>query len=154
MPADKELSPEEKAAAAERNFLSGCNCCQSVLLAFADELGQDADTLMRLGSPFGGGIGRLRETCGTVTGMLMVYGWLRGYTDHADKPAHYERVRALVKEFTEKNGSIVCRELLADVKTTKGGTPEARTPEYYKKRPCGRYCADAARILPEALRQD
>lgn len=154
MPADKELSPEEKAAAAERNFLSGCNCCQSVLLAFADELGQDADTLMRLGSPFGGGIGRLRETCGTVTGMLMVYGWLRGYTDQADKPAHYERVRALVKEFTEKNGSIVCRELLAGVKTTKGGTPEARTPEYYKKRPCGRYCADAARIVTEALRKE
>jgi C_GCAxxG_C_C family probable redox protein len=129
MPADKELSPEEKAAAAERNFLSGCNCCQSVLLAFADELGQDADTLMRLGSPFGGGIGRLRETCGTVTGMLMVYGWLRGYTDHADKPAHYERVRALVKEFTEKNGSIVCRELLAGVKTTKGIVTEALRKE-------------------------
>lgn len=152
---EKRLTADEKAQQAEANFRSGCNCAQSVLLAFSDELHMDEDTLMRLGAPFGGGMGRMREVCGAVTGMMMAYGLLKGYTKTTgDKAAHYESVRQLADAFRAENGSIVCRELLAGVPVQAGNDPEARTPQYYKKRPCPLYCADAARILQTELEKE
>lgn len=157
MSEDKETvsKADEKARQAEANFLNGCNCAQAVLLAFSDELGLDEDTLMRLGAPFGGGMGRMREVCGTVTGMMLVYGLLKGYTKTTgDKATHYAGVRRLADAFRAENGSIICRELLAGVTVKPGGDPEARTPEYYKKRPCPLYCGDAARILQTELEKE
>ena len=131
------MTRKEKAMA---YFRQGYNCAQAVVLAFADLTDMDEATLSRMSCSFGGGMGRLREVCGTVTGMFLVTGLLRGY-DGAEtgevKAAHYARIQALAKEFERQNGSIVCRELLAlRQKHRDDPTPEARTEAYYAGRPC------------------
>ena len=136
-------------------FLNGYNCAQAVAVAFSDLTGLDEQLSARLASSFGGGMGRMREVCGAVSGMLMVAGILYGYDtpgDDAAKKAHYTLVQTLAGEFREKNGSIVCRELLGLAKDQKD-TPqsEARTAEYYKKRPCAKLVALAASLTEEAL---
>ena len=141
-------------ALAESNFRKGYNCAQSVLLAFGDVTGLDEKTASALSSSFGGGLGRLREVCGAVSGAAMVLGLVKGYSDPDDreaKKAHYARVREFAERFKEQNGSIVCRELLSGVKTTEGGVPEERTDAYYQKRPCAELCRRAAQILDEML---
>ncbi len=142
---------------AKSYFLEGYNCSQSVLLAFHEELGLDKDTAARMASPFGGGMGRLREVCGTVSGMLLVLGLLRGYGDPKDlegKKALYEQVQALARTFREHNGSIICRDLLGLDHSSDVPAPSPRTPEYYKKRPCADLAADAAQILEQFLQQE
>lgn len=141
---------------AKSYFLQGYNCSQSILLAFHEELGLDEGTAARMASPFGGGMGRLREVCGTVSGMFLVLGLLRGYDDPKDQEAKtslYQQVQRLAHTFQERNGSIICRELLGLDHQTDSPTPSPRTPEYYKKRPCADLAADAAQILEEFLQQ-
>ena len=140
-------------------FMQGYNCAQAVFCAFTDVTGLDLDTSARLASSFGGGLGRLRETCGTVSAAAMVLGLLRGYDipgDPGAKKAHYERVRDFAARFKAANGSIICRELLqnASVNAEAGGDPEARTPEYYQKRPCPALAWQAAKILDEMLSEE
>lgn len=148
----------KRAEAARKNFLSGYGCAQSVLLAYADLTGLDEKTLARLGSSFGGGMGRLREVCGAVSGAFAVLGFLCGYDDPADKEGksrHYADVRELARRITEKSGSgsIICREILAgrNIPNEAGGEAEARTPEYYHKRPCSELVYIAAEALGEML---
>ena len=139
---------------AQRLFLEGYNCAQAVFCAFRDETGMDLDAAARLSSSFGGGMGRLREVCGTVSGALLALGILRGYADPQDpelKKAHYSLVQEYARRFRERNESIVCRELLKNVPVTPGGVPEARTPEFYQRRPCLRLVGQAAEILDEML---
>ncbi len=139
---------------ARRLFLAGYNCAQAVFCAFRDETGMDLDAAARLSSSFGGGMGRLREVCGTVSGALLALGILRGYADPQDpelKKAHYRLVQEYARRFRERNESIVCRELLKNVPVTPGGVPEARTPEFYQRRPCLRLVGQAAEILDEML---
>ncbi len=139
---------------AEELFRKGYNCAQSVLLAFSDMTGLDEKTAAQLSSSFGGGLGRLREVCGAVSGACMVLGLVKGYSDPDDrqaKTAHYHLVQEFARRFKEQNGSIVCRELLSGVQTLQGKDPEARTPEYYQKRPCPRLCRCAAEILDRML---
>lgn len=135
-------------------FLNGYNCAQAVFCAFCDVTGLDIETAARLASSFGGGLGRLREVCGTVSGAAMVLGMVKGYSTPGDlalKTAHYHTVQAFARRFREENGSIICRELLRGVDVVPGSDPEPRTPEYYKKRPCPELAACAARILDEML---
>ena len=141
-------------------FRQGYNCSQSIVMTFAEEVGLDPAAAVRIASSFGGGMGRLREVCGAVSGMFMIAGYKFGYGDPKDfeaKKRHYALIQELAGRFREKNGSIVCRELL-----TKGSgsgssdpTPTERTEEYYKKRPCPELIGDAAEILAEyiALRE-
>ena len=147
-----------RAESARENFLSGYGCAQSVLLAYADLTGLDETTLAKLGSSFGGGMGRLREVCGGVTGAFAVLGFVCGYDDPTDKEGksrHYADIRELARRFTEKTGggSIVCREILqnAGLSGDKGGEAEARTAEYYEKRPCPDLVYLAAEALGEML---
>lgn len=149
------MTRKEKAMA---YFRQGYNCAQAVVLAFADLTDMDEATLSRMSCSFGGGMGRLREVCGTVTGMFLVTGLLRGY-DGAEtgevKAAHYARIQALAKEFERQNGSIVCRELLAlRQKHRDDPTPEARTEAYYAGRPCVELVGSAAEILENYLTID
>ena len=134
-------------------FLSGSNCAQAVLLAFSDVTGLDDKTAAKLSSSFGGGMGRLREVCGAVSGMLMVAGLLYGYEDPGEgdcnKKEHYQRVQYLAGKFREEVGSIVCREILKNPPTDPNPSP--RTAEYYKTRPCARMVMTAARILDEYM---
>lgn len=134
---------------AAQYFTQGYACSQAVLMAFSDLTGLDQETALRISSSFGGGMGRLREVCGTVSGMFMAAGLL--YAGNmlaaADKREHYARIQELAARFREKNGSMICRELLQGVPVTGGTAAETRTPEYYKKRPCRELCHDAAEIL-------
>ena len=141
--------------AALRYFTEGANCAQAVVLAFKDELGMDEKTAARLASSFGGGIGRLREVCGAVSGMMMVYGLLKGYDDLKDpeaKKAHYANVQALANRFREENGAIVCRELLELRKNEQNDpSPTPRDAKFFHSRPCMGFVQSAARILEDAL---
>ena len=142
---------------AKKNFESGCNCAQAVLLAFSDLTELDEATAMKLSASFGGGMGKLREVCGAVSGALMAAGMIYadgGVPTQENKAAHYEKVRTIANRFKEENGSYLCRELLEGVPVSKDGAPEERTEQYYKKRPCGELCAIAARILEDLLEQE
>lgn len=139
---------------AQRLFREGYNCSQAVFCAFCDMTGFDIDTAARLSSSFGGGIGRLREVCGAFSGAMLAFGILCGYSDVNDpdkKVHHYEKVQEFARRFRDRNGSIICRELLKDVEVTQGVVPEKRTPEFYEKRPCLKIIGEAAAILDEML---
>ena len=144
----------DHAEEAQRLFMAGYNCSQAVFCAFCDETGLDLDTAARLSSSFGGGMGRLREVCGTVSGALMALGAIQGYADPRDrnaKTAHYHLVQEYARLFRDQNGSIICRDLLKGVQVTEGGVPEERTPEFYARRPCLRLAGEAAAILDRLL---
>ena len=144
-----------RAQQAEAYFKDGYNCSQSVVLAFADLMDVDKEVLLRISSPFGGGMGRLRQVCGSVSGMYLVLGYLRGCDSSRDpqqKKDLYAEVQELAAQFKELNGSIVCKELLAGVPHTAGRVPEERTEQYYKKRPCGQLVAISAQLLANHLR--
>ena len=143
----------DKAAAL---FRSGYNCSQSVLGAFSDRIPIPFETAVKLASPFGGGIGRLRETCGAATGMLMVLGLTEGYSDTSDlslKADHYRLVQQLMKAFEKELGSFNCRELLGGIVSTSP-VPAPRTPDFYLTRPCERIIRKAAEILDEHFAQE
>lgn len=129
-------------------FSHGWNCAQAVALAFCDVTGLEEQTMVRLASPFGGGMGRMRQVCGAFSGMLMVLGLLYGYDDADNQPekqALYEDVQALAAQFQGEIGSIICGDILEN--PSKDPTPSPRTEEYYQKRPCGRVVSTAARLL-------
>ena len=139
---------------AKNYFEKGYNCAQSVMLAFCDETGLDFETSALISSGFGGGIGRLREVCGAVSGMVMVLNMIKGYNDTGKggaKAAHYALIQELCGKFREINGSIVCKELLAPADRSTSAQPVERTAEYYKKRPCSELVKCAADILNEYL---
>ena len=141
---------------AKELFLKGYNCAQSVACAFSDITGLDMELSARMASSFGGGMGRMRQTCGAVSGAVLVLGIVKGYDDPDDyeaKKKHYELVREFAERFKEKNKSINCGELLkmASLNSKSGGQPEKRSEEYYQKRPCPQLVYDAALILEEML---
>ena len=133
-------------------FESGLNCSQAVLLAYEDELDVERGVLLRRGASFGGGMGRLREVCGAVSGIFAVAGLLQGPEDPADreaKTAHYKLIQEMAAKFREKNGSIICRELLGLRAAENSPVPEERTAEYYSRRPCAKYIMRAIEILED-----
>lgn len=139
-----------KGEKAKALFLEGYNCAQAVFGAFADELGLDFDMATKLSSGFGGGMGRLREVCGAVSGMFMVFNMKYGYTSPTDKKGKmelYSHIQALAKNFSDENGSIICRELLGLSEKQSTPIPEDRTANYYKKRPCAELVEMAADIV-------
>ena len=135
-------------------FHEGYNCTQAVVGAFADVIGMDFDAAVRFGSGFGGGMGRLREVCGTFSGAVIVINVLYGYSDPKNVQAKaelYARIQELAAKFRQDNGSIICKELLGLSKPEGSPVPEARTAEYYKKRPCPELCRMAAGILDDYI---
>ncbi len=146
---------ESKREKAMNLFKEGYNCSQAVLIAFADELGIDKKTAAMLSSSFGGGMGRMREVCGAISGMFMVAGLKCGYSNPQDlqaKKEHYKLIQDLAQNFKDKNNSIICRELLEGVPVQAGSSPEERTEQYYKKRPCAELVGDAAEIAERLLK--
>ncbi len=131
------------------NFLNGCNCAQSVLCAFAEKVGMDEKTAMKLASSFGGGMGRLREVCGAVSAMFMIAGLLKGYDTAGDdigKTRQYQLVQNLAKKFKDCHETIICRELLG-LDGEDNPIPTKRTPEYYASRPCENFIRTASEII-------
>lgn len=143
-----------RAEKAKAYFEQGYNCAQAVTLAFADEMGLKAEDAAKLASSFGGGFGRLREVCGCVSGMALAAGAIYGYSDPKameEKAEHYALVQKLAGEFKERNGSIICRELLEGINNDTNPIPEERTESYYKKRPCADFAYTAADILEKEM---
>lgn len=142
-----------KADDAKTLFKSGANCSQAVILAFHEDCGISREVALKLGAPFGGGMGRLREVCGAVTGMFTVLGLKYGYTDLQDKAAkdrHYALIQKAAQLFKKETGSLICRELLGiDHKHADPSVSEERTETYYKKRPCAEMVFLAATILEQ-----
>lgn len=142
--------------AAYQYFLKGYNCSQSVVAALAPDLGLPEELALRLSVGFGAGVGRLREVCGAFCGIAAVVGLAYGDpTDPLDKNRIYPIVQELAEEYKRRNGggSIVCRELLAraGVAAAAGGQAQARTADYYRKRPCPELCRLAADICAEYM---
>ena len=138
----------DQGALSKEMFCEGYNCAQAVVAAFHEELGMTESEAARLSSSFGGGMGRMRETCGAVSGMLLVAGLLWGYGTPGDdeaKAAHYRLVQEMAAKFRERTGSLICRELLGNPPSDPNPTP--RTADFYKTRPCAGFVALAAEIL-------
>ena len=158
----KEFDIEERVAKAKRLFKEdGYNCCQAVVLAYNDIFGMDDNLAASLSSGFGGGMGRMREVCGSVSGMVMLAGLISPAADPSAKDGrtrNYAMVQEVAGEFKAINGSIVCKELLGLVPMgssspvpTESPEPSDRTPEYYKKRPCEELVGISARIIGEKI---
>ncbi len=140
---------------AGKYFTDGYNCAQAVFAAFHEEMNLTESQALKMSSAFGGGMGRLREVCGAVSGMFMVLGTLYGYDDAKDDSAKkelYIRVQALADEFKDEYKTIICRELLG-VDGAEKPEPAPRNPEYYRDRPCLAFVRSAARILSEFLEE-
>ena len=135
-------------------FLSGYNCSQSVAVAFHKEMGLTERQAAKLASAFGGGMGRMREVCGAVSGMLLVLSQLYGYDtpgDDASKKVLYTHVQALAGQFREENGSIICREILKNPPSDPNPTP--RTADFYAKRPCAKMVMTAGMLLDRFMEE-
>jgi C_GCAxxG_C_C family probable redox protein len=156
------INLEERVAKAKRLFKEeGYNCCQAVVMAYNDVFGIDDDTAAALSSGFGGGMGRMREVCGSVSGMVMLAGLIAPAADPSvkvDRTRNYALVQQMAEEFKALNGSIVCKELLGLVPMGSGAAackespePSDRTPEYYQKRPCEELVGISARIVGERI---
>ena len=154
-----KINIDERIAKAKRLFKEeGYNCCQAVVLAYNDVFGIDDTTAAAMSAGFGGGMGRMREVCGSVSGMVMLAGLIAPANDPSikvDRTRNYALVQDVAGQFREMNGSIVCRDLLglSEVSKDKKESPEPsdRTPEYYKKRPCEELVGISARIIGEKI---
>ncbi|MGN0462799.1 MAG: C-GCAxxG-C-C family protein [Ruminococcus sp.] len=145
-----------KGEKAQALFKQGYNCSQSVALAFDEEMGLEKDMIAKIISGFGGGMGRMREVCGCVSGMVFVISSLYGYSDPKDfdaKKELYQRINQVANAFKEQNGSIICKELLR-LEKKDGIVPEKRTDAYYKKRPCPELCKIAGDILEDYIKSN
>ena len=148
---------EERIEMAVSLFKEGFNCSQSVVAAFADKYGFTREQALKMSASFGGGIGRMRETCGAACGLFLLAGLETGATEGADregKAANYALVQELAEEFKQRNGALRCADLLGlSKKEPVVSTPEARTDQNYAKRPCVKMGEEAARIWCEYLQK-
>ncbi len=149
------MTKQERIEKAVALFKEGYNCSQSVVAAFADIYGFTEEQALKMSASFGGGIGRMRETCGAACGMFLLAGLEKGATigsDRDGKAANYALVQQLAEEFKKENGALRCADLLGLSKTEPVvSTPEARTAQYYAKRPCSKMVETAACIWADYL---
>lgn len=138
-------------ALANQLFTQGYSCAQAVFGAYCRELNMPQAEAMRLSASFGGGIGRLREVCGALSGALMALGALYASDDPAGKSEHYARVQELAGSFRDATGSLLCRELLQLDHSSDPPTASARTADFYQKRPCAGLVETAVRLLDQYI---
>ncbi len=155
--ATKQINRDERVERARQLFLEGYNCAQAVVMAYADVMGVEPEMAARLAAPFGGGMGRMREVCGTVSGMTFIAGAISPSCDPKnmeERKRNYALVQHFAERFRSENGDIVCRRLLGlepRDEAHETAMPSERTAEYYKKRPCVEYVASAAAIVADYL---
>ena len=149
-------STMKRAEQAREYFKQGYACSQAVAMAFADLANVGVDEIAKIMLPFGGGLGRLRLTCGAVSGMAAAYGMIACKAENSpeNKKNAYADVQRLCEKFSSENGSLICADLLSgnNLSVTVGGVAEPRTNEYYKKRPCAELVYHAAQILEDELK--
>lgn len=144
------IDVDKKVEIALENFKEGYNCCQAVVTAYSDVAGLKVDTLATIAAPFGGGMGKMREVCGSVTGMFMVSGFVFKASNPKDieaKKLSCQAVQLLAQRFKDTNGSIICRELLGL------GNKDNGEENIYKKRPCAEYVAYCTRLIGEMINE-
>lgn len=152
-----DINVDERVERAQAYFKAGYNCAQAVVMAFDDVMQLSTEELARLAAPFGGGMGRMREVCGTVSGMTFLAGAIKPSTNPSnleERKENYALVQLFADKFREENGDIVCRRLLGlepVAERAETAMPSERTSEYYRKRPCSEYVGCAARIVAEYL---
>ena len=134
-------------------FSKGYNCSQAVVAAFSDVTGLDFETSLKVSSSFGAGMGKMRSVCGAVTGMYIVAGllWATTQSDAASKEKHYTLIQQITQRFKDMHDTVVCAELLKNLKTDTTPKPAERTQEYYKVRPCLKFVEDACDILDSII---
>ena len=134
-------------------FNKGYNCSQAVVAAFSDVTGLDFETSLKVSSSFGAGMGKMRSVCGAVTGMYIVAGllWATTQSDAASKEKHYTLIQQITQRFKDMHDTVVCAELLKNLKTETTPKPAERTQEYYKVRPCLKFVEDACDILDSII---
>ena len=149
---------KDYAALARAGFVRGYNCAQAVACAFCEELNMEEATVARMVSSFGGGLGKMRQVCGAVSGAAFVLGALKGYGNPeatGEKSAHYARIQRFCARFCEAHETLICRELLKNLpsKNVNSPEPQPRTEEYYRVRPCVRFVETAATIAGKMLEE-
>ena len=136
-------------------FNQGFMCSQAVLSAYAEQFGLDREAALKVSAAFGGGMGRMGETCGAVTGAFMVIGLKYGRTAIEDRESH-EKTTRLVREFVDRfksiNGSIVCRELLGCDLSTPDGL-KTFVGKNLRDTRCTKFVRDAAQIVEQLLKK-
>lgn len=151
----KSFNIEDRVNQAVHNFESGFNCAQSVFLAFSDVFELDLEAAKSMSVSFGGGVGRMREVCGTVNAMAMLAGFKYPVLDPLDQEArarNYGMVQKMAALFKEKHGTIICRKLLPPEEAATNPAPSIRNQQYYNRRPCSKFVAEAARIAGRMLK--
>ncbi len=146
-----------RADKARNAFLTGYNCTQAMLVAFSDKLGIPAEELLKAAQPLGGGLSRLREVCGAVSGGALVLGSFFGTAnpkDHETKSEVYKKTQLFGKRFEELNGSVVCRDLLGLKEQRSDPSPEHRSASYYAKRPCAELVWLAALLIAQIAEKE
>lgn len=137
-------------------FKQGYNCSQAVIGAFCEDIGLDLETAMKISGPFGGGMGRMREVCGSLSAIFMVIGLKYGYSTTENPNAKgdlYKKVQEIAQQFKNQKGSIICKELLKGIEKSTSPIPSERTDEYYRKRPCIKMVEDAAILLENYIKE-
>jgi C_GCAxxG_C_C family probable redox protein len=138
---------ESRVNQAIESFKNGYNCAQAVFATYSDLFGLDKELALKIASSFGGGIGGMREVCGTVSGMAMVAGLFNGTfqpNDKEGKKMNYHTVQLLSDEFKNENGSIICKQLLG----LEPGLPEGK-----EKKPCAEYVRMCSMLIEKHLLQ-
>lgn len=151
----KDIDIDERIKKGVSLFESGYNCAQSVVGAFCDIYDVPEDYALKIASSFGGGIGRMRLTCGAACGLFMLAGLENGCVQPKEpkiRAENYQLVQALANEFKTRNGALECSALLNIKKNAvSSAIPQKRTAEYYSSRPCTRIVGEACRIFAEYL---
>ncbi|MCQ2796830.1 MAG: C-GCAxxG-C-C family protein [Bacilli bacterium] len=150
----KKVNKINREETAKAYFRQGYSCSQAVMLAYQDLIKLDKKTILKISSPFGGGMGRLRETCGALSGAFLVLGYLEGNDsiDNKRKEVLYKKVQAIAKGFEKENGFIQCRHLLHLAENKSSPKPSKRNEKYYHSRPCVEIVGSATRILEKHLK--
>ena len=152
----KSFDIEERVQLAVHHFNSGYNCCQAVFMAYADLFDVPEELAKNISVSFGGGIGQMREVCGTVSGMAMLCGFkypVRDNDNKAERSQNYHAVQRMATRFKEEHQTILCKELLQALAKTKKTDPEDRMSSYHTTRPCGKFVISACRIAGEVLKE-
>lgn len=152
-----KVDPQQRENQARELFKQGYNCAQSVAITFADIVNLESELIRKISLPFGGGFGRQREVCGTVSGAGIIIGALTDANPdtHSAKADAYVKVQTFSQRFRQENGSIICRELLALVPNVDANPePAQRTAEYYKRRPCVEYVACSTRLIAQMINNE
>ena len=138
---------------AEQEYEKGFNCSQSVLSVYCEQFGLDKNTAFRLSSPFGGGINKMGEICGAVSGAIMLIGLKYGRItadDHDSNERTEKKINNFLDEFKKRNKFLKCKELLGYDFSIESEKEFIKNNDLTKKL-CPKFVKDAVEICEEII---